>query len=105
MGRLADGKHHFLSLLKQGDWGTAFPQELEQILSFEPYGGSVVIGMNADQTGTLFANWPEDSDWVVLPVTNLDCYFGNTNFGRKYLNQLPGRSLSGATVSVSAGIG
>ena len=35
------------------------------------------------------ANRPEDSNWVVLPVTNFDCYFGNTNFGRKYLNQLP----------------
>ena len=35
------------------------------------------------------ANRPEDGDWVVLPVTNFDCYFGNTNFGRKYLNQLP----------------
>lgn len=35
------------------------------------------------------ANRPEDSDWVVLPVTNFDCYFSNTNFGRKYLNQLP----------------
>lgn len=34
-------------------------------------------------------NRPEDSDWVVLPVTNFDCYFGNTNFGRKYLNLLP----------------
>lgn len=28
------------------------------------------------------ANRPEDSDWVVLPVTNFDCYFGNTNFGQ-----------------------
>lgn len=35
------------------------------------------------------ANRSEDSNWVVLPVTNFDCYFGNTNFGRKYLNQLP----------------
>lgn len=35
------------------------------------------------------ANQPEDGGWVVLPVTNFDCYFGNTNFGRKYLNQLP----------------
>ena len=35
------------------------------------------------------ANRPGDSDWVVLPVTNFDCYFGNTNFGRKYLNLLP----------------
>ena len=35
------------------------------------------------------ANRSEDGDWVVLPVTNFDCYFGNTNFGRKYLSQLP----------------
>ena len=35
------------------------------------------------------ANRPEEGGWVVLPATNFDCYFGNTNFGRKYLNQLP----------------
>ena len=35
------------------------------------------------------ANRPEDSDWVVLPVINFDCYFGDTNFGRKYLAMLP----------------
>ena len=34
-------------------------------------------------------NKPEDSDWVVLPVANFDCWFGNTNFGRKYLSQIP----------------
>lgn len=35
------------------------------------------------------ANKPEDSDWVVLPVANFDCWFGDTNFGRKYLSQIP----------------
>lgn len=35
------------------------------------------------------ANKPEDSDWVVLPVENFDCWFGDTNFGRKYLSQIP----------------
>lgn len=35
------------------------------------------------------ANRPEDSDWVVLPVVNFDCWFGDTNFGRKYLSQIP----------------
>ncbi|OUN22921.1 hypothetical protein B5G34_05840 [Flavonifractor sp. An82] len=35
------------------------------------------------------ANRPEDSDWVVLPVMNFDCYFGDTKFGRKYLAMLP----------------
>jgi len=32
------------------------------------------------------ANRPENSDWVVLPVANFDCRFGDTNFGRKYLS-------------------
>ena len=36
-----------------------------------------------------FANKPEDSDWVVLPVANFDAYFGNTSFGRKYLKMIP----------------
>lgn len=35
------------------------------------------------------ANRPEDGDWVMLPVTNFNYYFGDTNFGRKYLNILP----------------
>ena len=35
------------------------------------------------------ANRLEVGDWVVLPVTNFDCYFGDTNFGRKYLKMLP----------------
>lgn len=34
-------------------------------------------------------NKPEDSDWVVLPVTNFDAYFGNTNFSRKWWNKIP----------------
>lgn len=34
-------------------------------------------------------NKPEDSDWVVLPVTNVDAYFGNTNFSRKWWNKVP----------------
>jgi len=35
------------------------------------------------------ANKSEDSDWVVLPVANFDAYFGDTNFGRKYLSKIP----------------
>ncbi len=34
-------------------------------------------------------NRSEDSDWVVLSVANFDCWFGDTNFGRKYLSQIP----------------
>ena len=35
------------------------------------------------------ANKQEDNDWVVLPVTNFDAYFGNTNFSRKWWNKAP----------------
>lgn len=35
------------------------------------------------------ANKPEDSDWVVLPVTNFDAYLGTTSFSRKWLARLP----------------
>lgn len=35
------------------------------------------------------ANKPEDSEWVVLPVTNLDAYFGSTMFSRKWLPAIP----------------
>lgn len=34
-------------------------------------------------------NKSEDSDWVVLPVTNFDAYFGTTSFSRKWLAKLP----------------
>ena len=35
------------------------------------------------------ANRPDDSAWVVLPVTNFDAYFGDTNFSKKYLPKIP----------------
>ncbi len=35
------------------------------------------------------ANKPEDSDWVVMPVTNFDAYFGTTSFSRKWLGKMP----------------
>lgn len=35
------------------------------------------------------ANKQNDSEWVVLPVTNFDPYFGNTNFSRKWCTKVP----------------
>ena len=35
------------------------------------------------------ANHSDSTDWVVLPVTNFDAYFGNTNFSRKWLALIP----------------
>lgn len=35
------------------------------------------------------ANRQDDSDFVVLPITNFDAYFGTTSFGRKWLKMIP----------------
>lgn len=35
------------------------------------------------------ANKPEDSDYVILPVSNFDAYFGSTSFSHKWLNLFP----------------
>ena len=34
-------------------------------------------------------NRPEDSDWVVLPVSNFDAYFGTISFSHRWLAILP----------------
>ena len=34
------------------------------------------------------ANKQNNTDWVILPVTNFDAYFGTTAFGRRYLQLL-----------------
>lgn len=35
-------------------------------------------------------NKPEESDWVVLPVSSFDAYFGSTGFSKKWMNQISG---------------
>ena len=35
------------------------------------------------------ANKLDDSDYVILPVSNFDAYFGNTSFSHKWLNLFP----------------
>lgn len=39
------------------------------------------------------ANKQPDSAWVVLPIANFDCYYGNTNFSKKWLSKFPDRVL------------
>ena len=47
------------------------------------------------------ANKQPDSELVVLPVANFDCYYGNTNFSKKWLSKIPDSVL---TREVSNGI-
>ena len=63
------------------------PALVEQLRSLTPKG--VPVEMVETLAAYYFANKPEDSDWVVLPVANFDAYFGTTSFGRKYLKQIP----------------
>lgn len=44
-------------------------------------------------------NKQDDSDWVVLPVTNFDAYFGTTSFGRKWLKLLPENIIERSSMS------
>ena len=36
-----------------------------------------------------YQNKQNDSDWVVLPEVNVDAYFGNANFSKKWAAKLP----------------
>ena len=36
-----------------------------------------------------YANKLDDTDWVVLPVTNFDAYYGNNTFSKKWLAKIP----------------
>ena len=65
------------------------PAELQERLS-EETPQDVPIDVVELLATYYIANKPEDSDWVVLPVTNFDAYFGSTNFSRKWLNKIPG---------------
>ena len=40
------------------------------------------------------ANKRPDSAWVVLPIANFDCYYGNTNFSKKWLSKIPDSVLA-----------
>ena len=92
----------------KGQWGLRFDSFLAQALELGPLGSEdpelspalverlrslTPKGVPVEMVETLvayyFANKPEDSDWVVLPVANFDAHFGTTSFGRKYLKQIP----------------
>ena len=57
------------------------------------HSGCSAQGLPPEMVCTLIAyyaaNKPEDSDWVVLPVTSFDACFGTTSFGWKYLRLIP----------------
>ena len=66
-------------------------EELSRIAAVTPPG----VPVEAAQMLVAYClvNKPADSDWVVLPVTNFDAWFGTTSFSRKWLPALDGRVI------------
>ena len=56
--------------------------------------GGVPFEVVCDVVAYCEANKPTDTDWVVLPIANFDCYYGNTNFSKKWLSKIPVDILS-----------
>ena len=59
---------------------------------------SVPFNVISDVAQFYLANRREDTEWVQLPVANFDCYYGNTNFSKKYLSKIPKTILERETV-------
>ena len=56
--------------------------------------GGVPFEVVCDVVAYCEANKPTDTAWVVLPIANFDCYYGNTNFSKKWLSKIPTAILS-----------
>ncbi len=56
--------------------------------------GGVPFEVVCDVVAYCEANKPTDTAWVVLPIANFDCYYGNTNFSKKWLSKIPATILS-----------
>lgn len=76
------------------------PQFIEENLKCIDLNG-VPFGVVSDAICFCFANKREDTEWVHLPVANFDCYYGNTNFSKKWSSKIPDTILER---EVSSGI-
>ena len=69
------------------------PPERENAINAFDLGG-VPFEVVCDVVAYCEANKPTDTTWVVLPIANFDCYYGNTNFSKKWLSKIPVEILS-----------
>ena len=94
-----------LGPLRAEAW-SLLPELVEQPHSVTPKG--LPVEMVETLAACYFANKPEDSDWVVLPVANFDVYFGTPKLWAEVSETNPGdhfRAIRNRlwTVPVSAG--
>lgn len=64
------------------------PQHIKEKLEMINLNG-VPYDVVSDVICFCIANKRDGADWVHLPVANFDCYFGNTNFSKKWLSKIP----------------
>ncbi len=76
-------------------------QQKEKLLPFVQ--GEVKLEHLTTLVAYYLANKPEDSDWVVLPSTNFNCYFGSTVFSKKVLREITGKVIQRSDTSYGSG--
>ena len=67
---------------------TPLPQNIKGKLESIDLNG-VPFDVVSDVICFCIANKRENTDWVHLPIANFDCYYGNTNFSKKWLSKIP----------------
>ena len=78
---------------------TREPQKYEALQNLDLNG--VPLEVVCDVVAYCEANKTDTNDWVVLPIANFDCYYGNTNFSKKWLSKISDTIL---TREVSNGV-
>ena len=63
------------------------PEQLSYIESIRPNGVPLYVLTTIAEY--YIANKPYDSDWCVLPVTNIEAFLGSSALGRQYMSKLP----------------
>ena len=62
-------------------------EQMAYIESIQPFG--VPLNVLTTIAEYYIANKPYDSEWCVLPVTNIGAYLGSSSLGRQYLRKIP----------------
>ncbi|MBO5402604.1 MAG: hypothetical protein J6A85_05495 [Clostridia bacterium] len=75
------------------------PEKYDNLKSLDLNG--VPLEVVCDVVAYCEVNKNDDSNWMVLPIANFDCYYGNTNFSKKWLSKIPDTIL---TREVSNGV-
>ena len=69
----------------------AIPEELRQRI--EKLAGKKATPYVCDLIAYYHAHQEDDCDWVILPVTSFDMYYGGSYFSKRILATIPGEIL------------